>query len=93
MNIPELYRYGREGKWFGIRLFAVYMVEGIYQVCSLCFEFPIPQSLILGLYQSAVIYFLIAYTYMTESARPDGYQVGQFEFATVSFSFFMLHRW
>ena len=32
MAIPALYRYGREGKWFGGKLFAVFMLEGVVQV-------------------------------------------------------------
>ena len=32
MCIPELYRYGREGKWFGAKLFTVFMSEGVIQV-------------------------------------------------------------
>ena len=32
MAIPELYRYGREGKWFGTKLFSVFMLEGVVQV-------------------------------------------------------------
>lgn len=32
MAIPELYRYGREGLWFGAVPFLIYMVEGVYQV-------------------------------------------------------------
>ena len=32
MQIPELYRYGREGRGFGLRLFVIYMVDGVYQV-------------------------------------------------------------
>lgn len=32
MAIPELYRYGREGKWFGTRLFLVYIFDGVVQV-------------------------------------------------------------
>ncbi|CUA70090.1 phospholipid-translocating ATPase [Rhizoctonia solani] len=60
--LPELYRYGREGKWFGIRVFATYMLDGIYQ--------------------SAVIFFFILYTYNTTSARTDGYDVGMYEFST-----------
>ncbi|KAF8514068.1 phospholipid-translocating ATPase [Gautieria morchelliformis] len=31
MAIPELYRYGREGSWYGLRLFSIYMLDGIYQ--------------------------------------------------------------
>ena len=34
--------------------------------------------------QSAVVYFLIYYAYMTTSSRPDGYDVYQYEFSTVS---------
>jgi phospholipid-translocating ATPase len=33
MAVPELYRYGREGSWYGLRLFCIYMLDGIYQVC------------------------------------------------------------
>lgn len=32
MEIPELYRYGREGKWFGLGLFGLYMLDGVMQV-------------------------------------------------------------
>jgi hypothetical protein len=32
MAFPALYRYGREGKWFGIKLFSVFMMEGVVQV-------------------------------------------------------------
>jgi len=32
MNIPELYRYGREGKWFGIWKFVGYMTDATVQV-------------------------------------------------------------
>jgi phospholipid-translocating ATPase len=37
MAIPELYRYGREGKWFGVKLFAVFMMEGIVQSAIIYF--------------------------------------------------------
>ncbi|CAE7183194.1 unnamed protein product, partial [Rhizoctonia solani] len=60
--LPELYRYGREGRWFGLRVFATYMLDGIYQ--------------------SAVIFFFIFYTYHTTTARTDGYDVGMYEFST-----------
>jgi hypothetical protein len=36
MALPELYRFGREGTWFGLRSFIIYMVDGVYQVCLLC---------------------------------------------------------
>ncbi|CAE6428267.1 hypothetical protein ACGC1H_000702 [Rhizoctonia solani] len=35
--LPELYRYGREGKWFGVRVFAIYMLDGIYQSAVIFF--------------------------------------------------------
>lgn len=31
MAVPELYRYGREQRWFGFRIFAFYMLDGILQ--------------------------------------------------------------
>ena len=34
MAVPDLYWYGREGKWFGMRQFTVYMLDGVVQVCS-----------------------------------------------------------
>jgi phospholipid-translocating ATPase len=33
MAIPELYRFGREGTWYGLRRFSIYMFDGIYQAC------------------------------------------------------------
>ncbi|KAJ7706920.1 hypothetical protein B0H17DRAFT_1034845 [Mycena rosella] len=62
MALPELYRKGREGRWFGLKWFIIYMLDGIYQ--------------------SAIIFFLVSYTYDTTTARPDGYGVYQYEFAT-----------
>lgn len=32
MQVPELYRYGREGHWFGLVRFSWYMIDGVYQV-------------------------------------------------------------
>ncbi|KAF8912154.1 phospholipid-translocating ATPase [Gymnopilus junonius] len=63
MAVPELYRYGREGKWFGLGQFTIYMFDAVYQ--------------------SAIIYFLILYTYFSTSARSDGWSVTQYEFSTV----------
>jgi len=34
MQVPEIYHYGREGTWFGMRLFFVYMFDGLVQVSS-----------------------------------------------------------
>ncbi|KIY50739.1 phospholipid-translocating P-type ATPase [Fistulina hepatica ATCC 64428] len=31
MALPELYRYGREGKWFGMKIFTIYMLDGLLQ--------------------------------------------------------------
>lgn len=63
MEIPELYRYGREGYWFSNKIFTVYMLDAVYQ--------------------SVVIYFMINFTYFIPTARPDGYDVAQYEFTTV----------
>lgn len=37
MNMPELYRYGREGKWFGLRSFTIYMFDGVMQSAAIFF--------------------------------------------------------
>lgn len=34
MALPELYRYGREGYWFSMKLFLAYMLDGVMQVRS-----------------------------------------------------------
>jgi len=31
MALPELYRFGREGRWFSLRIFIIYMLDGVYQ--------------------------------------------------------------
>ncbi|EDR03224.1 uncharacterized protein LACBIDRAFT_155569, partial [Laccaria bicolor S238N-H82] len=62
MALPELYWYGREGKWFGIRDFAIYMFDGVVQ--------------------SAIIFFLILYTYFSTSSRTTGWAVSTYEFST-----------
>lgn len=36
-----------------------------------------------GVYQSAVIYFLLIYTYDTTTMRKDGWSIGMYEFSTV----------
>ena len=35
MALPELYRYGRERRWFSNKLFAIFMFDGIVQVSRL----------------------------------------------------------
>ncbi|KAK2466652.1 hypothetical protein APHAL10511_000910 [Amanita phalloides] len=62
MTLPRLYRYGREGHWFGLKWFTLYMLD--------------------GLVQSVVIYFLIAYTYITTTSREDGWGGYLYEFST-----------
>jgi len=37
MQVPELYRYGREGRWFGMKSFFIYMTHGIFQVSAIDF--------------------------------------------------------
>ncbi|KAJ7029355.1 phospholipid-translocating ATPase [Mycena alexandri] len=37
MALPELYRYGREGRWFGFGSFAIYMLDGIFQSAVIFF--------------------------------------------------------
>ena len=81
MALPELYRTGREGSWFGLRQFAIYMIDGVYQV-RLFFGVLQPAMLI-GISQSAVVFFVILYGYFSPSARVDGYDVGLYEFSTV----------
>lgn len=34
MAFPELYRYGRERTWFSLKLFTIFMIDGIVQVCQ-----------------------------------------------------------
>ncbi|WVR04281.1 hypothetical protein IAU60_001281 [Kwoniella sp. DSM 27419] len=62
MALPELYRYGREGRYFGITRFIYYLLEGFYQ--------------------TAVIYFFLHFTYITTSARGDGYDPYIYESST-----------
>jgi hypothetical protein len=35
MAFPGLYRYGRERTWFSMRLFLIYMLDGVIVVCFL----------------------------------------------------------
>lgn len=39
MAIPELYRYGREGTFFGLGMFSWYMLDAVVQVSN---RLPIP---------------------------------------------------
>lgn len=62
MALPELYRYGREGRYFGVKMFLYYIFEGVYQ--------------------TAVIYFFIQFTYVTTSVRRDGWEPYIYEMST-----------
>lgn len=46
MALPELYRYGREGHWFSMKLFLAYMLDGVVQVLSKVHPFLILPILI-----------------------------------------------
>ena len=32
MALPELYQFGREGRWFGLKWFTIYMLDAVVQV-------------------------------------------------------------
>ena len=32
MDLPELYKHSRQGEYFNLKLFLIYMIDGIYQV-------------------------------------------------------------
>lgn len=78
MAIPELYRYGREGTYFGMKIFSWYMLDAVLQVstCTPQAPYKSPTSL-----QSAVIFFLITYSYALTTARSDGYQIAMYEYS------------
>lgn len=81
MALPELYRTSREGSWFGLRQFVVYMIDGVYQV-RLFFD-ALQYVVFIVTPKSAVVFFIILYGYFSPSARNDGYDVGLYEFSTV----------
>ena len=37
MALPELYRHSRQGEYFTLKLFALYMIDGAYQVRDYCY--------------------------------------------------------
>jgi len=78
MAIPELYRYGREGSYFGMKVFSWYMIDAVLQVspCTTQTPYESPTSL-----QSVIIFFLITYSYALTTARPDGYQIAMYEYS------------
>ncbi|KAG6843812.1 hypothetical protein H0H87_000218 [Tephrocybe sp. NHM501043] len=47
MDLPELYRYGREGRWFGLKWFTIYMFDGVVQ--TMVFSSVIVANLFNGL--------------------------------------------
>lgn len=38
MQVPEIYRYGIENRWFGLKRFCIYMADGVY-ASAICFFF------------------------------------------------------
>ena len=46
MALPELYRYGREGHWFNMKLFLAYMLDGVVQVRHKIYRLPTSSVLI-----------------------------------------------
>ena len=81
MALPELYRFSREGTYFGMRQFIIYMLDGVYQVRPPVFS---PSKAIADIVkQSVVVYFIIQFAYFSPTARSDGFGVGLFEFSTV----------
>ncbi|KAJ3576886.1 hypothetical protein NP233_g123 [Leucocoprinus birnbaumii] len=63
VDLPQLYAFSRNGTWFGMKWFVIYMFDGVMQ--------------------SAIIFFLILYSYATTTARPDGFAISTYEFSTV----------
>lgn len=79
MALPELYKHPRQGEYFGLKLFMIYMTDAVVQVRH--FLRPSLPTMLIFL-QSVVIFFLLLYTYITISSRSDGFAVYQFEFST-----------
>lgn len=80
MQVPELYRYGREQRFFGLVRFGWYMIDGIYQVRpSLLFS----ENFIDESAQSAIVFFFILYAYKVTTTRQDGWDPALYEFSTV----------
>lgn len=38
MKLPVLYKYGREGHWFGTKIFLLYLLDAVYQVSAISFS-------------------------------------------------------
>ena len=81
MALPELYRHGRQGEYFNIRIFLVYMLDGVVQV-SRCIEWGDRRILICDA-QSVIVFFIVVYAYDSTTSRTDGFAVFQYEWAVV----------
>lgn len=57
---------------------ALYQVRAFFQRSSVILMFLLPRFA-----QSAIVYFLVMYTYNSSSARKDGYSVDLYEWSTV----------
>lgn len=62
MAIPELYRYGREGSYFGMKMFSWYMLDAVLQVSTR----TSPRRMVLN--QSTVCHHLLPHHLLL---RPD----------------------
>ena len=80
MDLPQLYTHSRNGTWFGMKWFVIYMFDGIIQASS---SRPCWADLADSSGQSVLIYFLVLYTYATTTSRADGLSVSLYEFSTV----------
>jgi len=78
MAIPELYRYGREGSYFGMKIFSWYMLDAVLQVSPCASRTTYKSSTSL---QSAIIFFIITFSYALTTARSDGYQIAMYEYS------------
>lgn len=84
MDVPELYHYGREGYWFGLKQFFIYVLDGTYQV-SIVSSVHLRCSPVANQHvrQSVIVYFFVMYTYISTTSRTDGYDIRLTEWSTV----------
>jgi hypothetical protein len=75
MALPELYRFGREGTYFGLRKFLVYMIDGIYQVR---YMFLLDQQKSLFTYWSSRLLYTFSFNMPTSHRRHGltGFKLG-----------------
>jgi phospholipid-translocating ATPase len=71
MDVPELYRFGRERHWFNLKNFFIYMLDGIYQASHAAQLFTVDLTYV----QSVIIYFFIMFAYRSPTSRTDGWDM------------------